>query len=85
MDTVNGINFQPTEYVDITEFVKTKEKMLLCHISQAKWLKEHDNLDYIELMRKQSSFRGLQCSVEFAEGFKLHYVSGRIKPQRLHP
>jgi len=85
MDTVNGMNFQPTEYVDITEFIKTKEKMLLSHISQAKWLKEHDNLDYVELMRKQSSFRGLQCGVEFAEGFKLHYVSGRIKPERLLP
>jgi len=85
MDTVNGINFQPTEYVDITEFIKFNEKMLLCHLSQAKWLKEHDNLDYVELMRKQSSFRGLQCGVQFAEGFKLHYVSGRIKPKRLLP
>ena len=85
MDTVNGINFQPTEYVDIAEFIKIKEKMLLCHISQAKWLREHDNLDYVELMRKQSSFRGLQCGVKFAEGFRLHYVSGRIKTERLLP
>lgn len=85
MDTVNGINFQPTEYVDITKFIKIKEKMLLCHISQAKWLKEHDNLDYVELMRKQSSFRGLQCGVKFAEGFRLHYVSGRVRPERLLP
>ncbi len=85
MDTVNGINFQPTEYVDITEFMPIKERMLLCHLSQAKWLKEHDKIDYVELMRKVAAFRGLQCGVKFAEGFRLHYVSGRIKPARLLP
>ncbi|MCD6232752.1 PIG-L family deacetylase [Candidatus Aerophobetes bacterium] len=85
MDTMTGINFQPTEYVDITEFIEIKTKMLLCHISQAKWLKEHDGIDYVEFMKKIASYRGLQCGVPFAEGFQAYPVWGRIKPERLLP
>ncbi|OGS21691.1 MAG: hypothetical protein A3J83_02105, partial [Elusimicrobia bacterium RIFOXYA2_FULL_40_6] len=31
MDTMAGINFFPTDYVDITETTGIKKKMLLCH------------------------------------------------------
>lgn len=85
MDTLAGVNFIPTEYVDITDFIKTKEKMLLCHQSQYKWLKEHDGIDYIDFMRKVASFRGLQCGVPYAESFRAYSVWGRIKAKRLLP
>ncbi|TKJ45495.1 LmbE family protein [Candidatus Aerophobetes bacterium Ae_b3b] len=85
MDTLAGVNFLPTEYVDITDFIDIKEKMLLCHQSQYKWLKEHDGIDYVDFMRKVASFRGLQCGVPFAEGFRAYSVWGRIKPKRLLP
>lgn len=85
MDTLAGVNFLPTEYVDISDFIKTKEKMLLCHQSQYKWLKEHDGIDYIDSMRKVASFRGLQCGVPYAEGFQPYSVWGRIKAKRLLP
>lgn len=85
MDTASGVNFQPTEYVDITEDMSIKEKMLLCHQSQYKWLKEHDKIDYVEFMKALSAFRGTQCGVKYAEGFKQHLVWGRIKHYRILP
>jgi len=85
MDTLAGVNFIPTEYVDISDFIEIKEKMLLAHQSQYKWLKEHDGIDYVEFMRKVASFRGLQCGVKYAEGFRNYSVWGRIKPRRLLP
>jgi len=85
MDTLAGVDFIPTEYVDISEFIKIKEKMLLCHQSQYNWLKEHDGIDYVDFMRKIASFRGLQCGVPYAEGFRAYSVWGRIKPKRLLP
>ncbi|MFQ6066156.1 MAG: PIG-L deacetylase family protein [bacterium] len=85
MDTLAGVDFVPTEYVDISDFIEIKEKMLLCHQSQCKWLQEHDGIDYVDFMRKVASFRGLQCGVPFAEGFRPYSVWGRIKPKRLLP
>ncbi len=85
MDTLAGVNFLPAEYVDITDFIDIKEKMLLCHQSQYKWLKEHDGIGYIDSMRKVASFRGLQCGVPYAEGFRPYLVWGRIQAKRLLP
>jgi len=85
MDTLAGVRFSPSEYVDITDVIEVKEKMLLCHQSQYKWLKEHDNIDYVEFMKSIASFRGRQCGVKYAEAFQVYQVWGRIKPQRLLP
>jgi len=85
MDTSAGVDFIPTEYVDISDFIKIKEKMLLCHQSQCKWLKEHDGVDYVDFMRKVASFRGLQCGVPYAEGFRSYSAWGRMKAKRLLP
>jgi len=85
MDTLAGVNFLPAEYVDIADFIDIKEKMLLCHQSQYKWLKEHDGIDYVEFMRRVASFRGLQCGVPYAEGFQPYSVWGRVKTKRLLP
>ncbi|NQS89609.1 PIG-L family deacetylase [Patescibacteria group bacterium] len=85
MDTLAGVRFKPTEYVDISQVIQIKEKMLLCHQSQYKWLKEHDNIDYVGFMRSIASFRGQQCGVRYAEAFQIYQVWGRIKPVRLLP
>ncbi|HOC03673.1 MAG TPA: PIG-L family deacetylase [bacterium] len=85
MDISSGVNFQPTEYVDITEEMPIKERMLRCHQSQYTWLKEHDGIDYVEFMKELSKIRGTQCGVKYAEGFRQHLVWGRIKPYRLLP
>ncbi len=85
MDNDAGVNFQTTEYVDITKEMRTKEQMLSCHQSQYEWLKEHDNIDLLKFMKKLSSFRGVQCGVEYAEGFRQYCVWGRMTTRRLLP
>lgn len=69
MDTLAGINFQPTEYVDITDEIELKINMLECHESQLKWMRDHDNIDFADSIRTHSKFRGYQCGVAYAEGF----------------
>lgn len=69
MDTVMGVSFQPTEYVDVTSTIETKTAMLEAHESQLTWLRDHDGIDVVEQMRAVTRFRGLQCGVPYAEGF----------------
>lgn len=85
MDTMAGVNFEPTDYVDISETVEAKGRALLCHQSQYKWLRDHDGIDYVQFMKAHSAFRGTQCGVPFAEAFQAYRVWGRIKPGRLLP
>ena len=84
-DTLAGVKFQPEEYVDITETFVIKKKMLDCHKSQLKWLKEHDKIDILELIKTVARFRGLQCGVLYAEAFRKADVWGRNVPQRVLP
>ena len=80
MDTLAAVNFQPTDYVDISEFIEEKGTALLCHQSQYQWLLNHDGVDYIDFMKKHSAFRGVQCGVKYAEAFQRYAVWGRIRP-----
>ena len=84
-DTDSGMNFIPTEYVDITEEMELKEKMLSCHESQATWLKDHDGIDVVEEQRKLAALRGTQCGVKYAEGFTPLIASQRMRPYRVLP
>jgi len=84
-DTIAGVRFEPEEYVDISAVEKIKREMIACHESQARWLKEHDNIDYVEFAMKQSAFRGVQCGVAYAESYRLHRVWGRIPTKRFLP
>lgn len=84
-DTDQGVNFIPTEYVDISEEMDTKEKMMACHKSQVEWLLEHDGYDVVSEQRKIAAIRGAQCGVEYAEGFTPALVSGRLRTYRLLP
>jgi LmbE family N-acetylglucosaminyl deacetylase len=69
METVSGLGFSPTEFVDVTSTIETKVAMLEAHESQLVWLRDHDNVDIVAQMRTASRFRGQQCGVEYAEGF----------------
>ncbi len=85
MDTVVGMGFLPTDYVDISETFQKKMEMLGRHRSQLEWLKDHDNLDVLGLVETTARFRGLQCGVQYAEGFRQYEVWGRKAPMRLLP
>jgi LmbE family N-acetylglucosaminyl deacetylase len=69
METIMGVAFQPTEYVDVTDVIDKKRAMLEAHETQLTWLRDHDGVDIVEEMRAATRFRGLQCGVKFAEGF----------------
>lgn len=85
MDTLAGVDFQPTEYVDITDQINLKMQMLECHQSQLAWMREHDNIDFADMVRTCSKFRGYQCGVQYAEGFRQCQVYLKGTPKRLLP
>jgi LmbE family N-acetylglucosaminyl deacetylase len=85
MDTLMGIGFQPAEYVDVSGVIETKVAMLEAHASQLTWLRDHDQVDIVEQMKTATRFRGLQCGVEYAEGFVPCLAWLRPRPRRLLP
>jgi len=85
MDTLAGLNFVPTEYVDVTGYIETKIEALNCHESQIKWMLEHDKIDFPDFVKTCSKYRGLQCGVPFAEGFKMCRTWPRMTVKRLLP
>lgn len=69
MDNICGINFTPTEYVDITDTFDIKKKMLLCHQSQFVSMQDLASTDLLEMIEIQSKFRGMAAGCRYAEGF----------------
>ena len=64
-----GYSFQPEIYVDITETMETKVKMLSCHQSQIEWAKNHGGTDFFDFIQTVAKYRGYQSGVKLAEGF----------------
>lgn len=85
MDTLAGVNFSPTEYVDISEVITEKLEALNCHHSQIDWMREHDHIDFLDFVKTCSKYRGLQCGVRYAEGFQNERVWPRQTVQRMLP
>ena len=85
MDTLAGMGFLPTEYVDITDVFDRKIAMLEAHQSQLTWLKGHHGSDILDFVETTARFRGVQCGVRYAEGFRQFEVWGRKLPKRLLP
>ena len=85
MDTLAGVNFVPTEFVDISDVIDLKIRMLNCHESQLVWMREHDGIDFADMVKTCSRYRGYQCGVGYAEGFlqAQYYLKGAA--QRLLP
>lgn len=85
MDNTAGMNFMPTEYVDISEEIELKMEALECHESQLKWMRDHDNIDFAEFVRAVSRFRGLQANTQYAEAFSQEFSWPKITTKRLLP
>ncbi|MBP1994714.1 PIG-L deacetylase family protein [Paenibacillus eucommiae] len=70
IETLAGLNFHPEEYVDITDTIEIKQKMLAKHESQVgDWLKDQYGSNAAEMVEIISRFRGIQSGVRYAEGF----------------
>jgi len=51
-------------YVDVTDWIKTKENALLCYESQ---MRDRDNCFSVDAVRAMARMRGLECGVHYAE------------------
>ena len=79
MEAITGMEFQPAVYVDITNVFEEKCEILRLHKSQMKNM-ERSGWDLVKYARIVNAFRGLQCSVEYAEGFKPCLGWPRVHP-----
>lgn len=85
MDTLAGVNFLPEYYVDITSAIDLKLRMLECHQSQLRWMREHDGIDFADMVKVCSRYRGYQCGVGYAEAFRLCKAYLKGTAERLLP
>ena len=85
MDTLAGVNFNPTEFVDVSEEIDLKIEMLNCHESQIVWMRDHDGIDFADMVRTCSRYRGYQCGADYAEGFRQCQVYLKGTTKRMLP
>jgi LmbE family N-acetylglucosaminyl deacetylase len=78
MDTMNMTRFEPGFYVDISQYVDVKRRMLDCHTSQLQRAGDRSFSPLETQMLWQSESRGAQAGVEAAEAFRLHLAWKRI-------
>ena len=81
MDTLAGVRFNPIEYVDVTPYIDKKLQMLECHESQIVWMRDHDHIDFPDMVKTCCRYRGYQCGADYAEGFRQCqvYLKGTTK------
>ena len=89
-EPANGLGFIPTEYVDITDVIDIKRAMCYEHKSQIQWMSDNykdavGDKDFLEANMIQSRYRGIQCGVEYAEGFRMANDAFRVFPKRILP
>ena len=85
MDTAGGLGFQPAHYVDITNQLELKLQAVACHESQVKWMLDHDDVDFLDMVRTWAKYRGYQCGTKYAEGFRPYNVYPRFSTKNLLP
>ena len=64
-EPANGLEFVPTDYVDITDTMAGK--------------------DIFENYYTIAKYRGIQCGVQYAEGFRMANDAFRVVPYRVLP
>jgi hypothetical protein len=79
MDALCGLEWQPTHYVDISAVFEQKCALLRLHESQMLNM-ERSGWNLIEYAQVMGAFRGLQCGVKYAEGFKPALAFPRVAP-----
>ena len=89
-EPVNGLGFVPTEYVDITDTIEIKMAMCREHKSQVTWMQDNykDTMadkDFLDQYYTIAKYRGIQCGVNYAEGFRMANDAYRVVPYRVLP
>jgi LmbE family N-acetylglucosaminyl deacetylase len=69
MDNFGGVDFHPTEFVDITETIEMKKQALSKHESQLRIFRQLMDVDLLDVVETVGKFRGYQAGSRYAEGF----------------
>lgn len=85
MDNLGGIEFLPTEFVDITEVIELKKEALAKHASQTHIFKSLMDIDLLDVVDTVGKFRGYQAGCKYAEGFTKMEAWYRGLSKRLLP
>ncbi|MEW5956113.1 MAG: PIG-L family deacetylase [Chloroflexota bacterium] len=80
MDAIAGLEWQPTHYVDISDVFERKCELLSLYKSQMRNMEQFGGWDLVKYSQIMNTFRGLQCSVEYAEAFKPALAWPRVHP-----
>jgi len=79
MDTVNMTGFEPGFFVDVSDQMDLKRRMLACHKSQLRRAADGDFAPLEEQMIRQAQARGVQAGVAAAEAFRVHTAWKRAR------
>lgn len=72
-----GNRIYPQFYVDISDQIEMKRRMLSCHASQREWLRSHHGVDeYINQMTSWGEHYGREAGCGYAEGLRQHLGHG---------
>lgn len=85
MDNFGGVNFSPTEFVDITEVIDVKKQALAMHASQVRIFRELLKVDLLDVVETTGKFRGYQAGCLYGEGFRKVEAWYRGVTRRLLP
>ena len=69
-DTVAGIAFDPEQYVDITEVIDVKRRMLQAFAREVEEFKDNPVVEMLEFMEVTARYRGIQSGYRYAEAFR---------------
>ncbi|MGH2472196.1 MAG: PIG-L deacetylase family protein [Candidatus Limnocylindria bacterium] len=77
-DTINMSSFVPDFFIDVSDRLDIKKRMLACHRSQLARDKDADFFPLSELMLRQCAARGAEAGVKAAEAFRWHHAFKRL-------
>lgn len=80
-----NIENNPRAYVDISDVIETKKKMLYCHESQYMWMQTFMEGDFCDAMLGTGRMLGIQAGCKYAEGFVAFDFPGYRGDYRLLP
>ena len=65
--------------------VNLKLQILECHEGRLKWMREHDNIDFADMVKTCAKYRGYQCNAAYAEAFTQCLAYPKMQTKRLLP
>lgn len=84
-DTVPGLDFEPSFFIDISAEMARKRELARMHVSQMASMKSQSNWDLVEAIETMGRFRGLQSGTRYAEAFRLCARYPRVKAWKSFP